>query len=127
LPALGLRILSLPSSGIVFILGAPSPKLPDTALPRDRSSGNDIASRISSDAPVSDVETRKSLTVGRSPGMVAPPVSSDQNVQHRKPIPVVDIFAGAGGLGDGFDAYGRGQERHGAFSVALSAEMDPHA
>lgn len=43
------------------------------------------------------------------------------------PIPVVDIFAGAGGLGDGFDAYARGQDRHGAFSVALSAEMDGNA
>lgn len=44
-----------------------------------------------------------------------------------KPIPVVDIFAGAGGLGDGFDAYARGQDRHGPFSVVLSAEMDGHA
>ena len=39
----------------------------------------------------------------------------------------MDIFAGAGGLGDGFEAYARGQDRHGAFSVALSAEMDGHA
>ncbi len=44
-----------------------------------------------------------------------------------KPIPVVDIFAGAGGLGDGFEAYARGQGTHGAFTVSLSAEMDRHA
>lgn len=44
-----------------------------------------------------------------------------------KSIPVVDIFAGAGGLGDGFEAYARGQDRRGAFSVSLSAEMDAHA
>lgn len=39
------------------------------------------------------------------------------------PIPVVDIFAGAGGLGEGFEAYAGG----GKFHVALSAEMDAHA
>ncbi|MFC3128449.1 DNA cytosine methyltransferase, partial [Coralloluteibacterium stylophorae] len=39
------------------------------------------------------------------------------------PIPVVDIFAGAGGLGEGFEAYRGG----GRFHVALSAEMDRHA
>lgn len=44
-----------------------------------------------------------------------------------KSIPVVDIFAGAGGLGDGFEAYARGQDRRGAFTVSLSAEMDGHA
>jgi DNA (cytosine-5)-methyltransferase 1 len=48
-------------------------------------------------------------------------------VKRRKTIPVVDIFAGAGGLGDGFDAYARGEGAHGAFSVSLSAEMDAHA
>ena len=48
-------------------------------------------------------------------------------VKRKKSIPVVDIFAGAGGLGDGFEAYARGQDRHGAFSVSLSAEMDAHA
>lgn len=46
---------------------------------------------------------------------------------YRRPIPVVDIFAGAGGLGDGFEAYGRGQDRHGAYVVSLSAEKDPSA
>jgi len=43
------------------------------------------------------------------------------------PIPVVDIFAGAGGLGEGFDAFARGQEASGPFHVAMSAEMDRHA
>lgn len=42
-------------------------------------------------------------------------------------IPVVDIFAGAGGLGEGFSAYGAGECRRSPFRVALSAEMDPHA
>lgn len=48
-------------------------------------------------------------------------------MKHGKTIPVVDIFAGAGGLGDGFEAYARGQDRRGAFSVSLSAEMDADA
>lgn len=48
-------------------------------------------------------------------------------MKRSKSIPVVDIFAGAGGLGDGFDAYARGQGSHGPFSVSLSAEMDAHA
>lgn len=48
-------------------------------------------------------------------------------VKRGKSIPVVDIFAGAGGLGDGFEAYAREQDRRGAFSVSLSAEMDAHA
>lgn len=42
-------------------------------------------------------------------------------------IPVVDIFAGAGGLGDGFEAYGRSKGSFGPFSIALSAEMDASA
>lgn len=41
-------------------------------------------------------------------------------------IPVVDIFAGAGGLGEGFTAFG--QERSSsAFELMASAEMDVHA
>ena len=48
-------------------------------------------------------------------------------VKRRKPIPVVDIFAGAGGLGDGFEAFGRDGGRHGAYTVALSAEVNPSA
>lgn len=52
---------------------------------------------------------------------------SPDPVKRGKSIPVVDIFAGAGGLGDGFEAYARDQDRRGAFSVSLSAEMDAHA
>lgn len=62
------------------------------------------------------------------PGIVAPHFRTQLPfVKTAKPIPVVDIFAGAGGLGDGFDGYARGYNEHGAFSVVLSAEMDRHA
>ena len=40
-----------------------------------------------------------------------------------KPVSVVDIFAGPGGLGEGFSAYADGRR----FDVALSIEMDPVA
>lgn len=42
-------------------------------------------------------------------------------------IPVVDIFAGPGGLGEGFSAYAPDPAQSGKFRIALSAEMDPHA
>lgn len=42
-------------------------------------------------------------------------------------IPVVDIFAGAGGLGEGFAAYPPRSPRSGGFRVVLSAEMDADA
>lgn len=45
------------------------------------------------------------------------------SVKSSATIPVVDIFAGAGGLGEGFEAFADGQRFH----VALSAEMDRHA
>jgi len=48
-------------------------------------------------------------------------------VKSCKQIPVVDIFAGAGGLGDGFEAYGRKKDGFGPFSISLSAEMDASA
>lgn len=38
------------------------------------------------------------------------------------PIPVVDVFAGPGGLGEGFAS-----SRSGSFRIAVSAEMDAHA
>ena len=41
-------------------------------------------------------------------------------------IPVVDIFAGPGGLGEGFSALRTGQAKA-AFRIAVSAEMDAHA
>ena len=40
-------------------------------------------------------------------------------------IPVVDLFAGPGGLGEGFSAFQRGG-RH-PFDIRLSVEMDEHA
>lgn len=44
-----------------------------------------------------------------------------------KPIPVVDIFAGAGGLGEGFASYAPRNKAEPAFQVQVSAEMDAHA
>lgn len=41
-------------------------------------------------------------------------------------IPVVDVFAGPGGLGEGFSAFRSGRA-HPAFRIAVSAEMDTHA
>lgn len=42
-------------------------------------------------------------------------------------FPVVDIFAGAGGLGEGFSAYKAHSNNTPPFRLALSAEMDAHA
>lgn len=44
---------------------------------------------------------------------------------HRARIPVVDLFAGAGGLGEGFYAFGQPGEQY--FRVALSVEKNPAA
>lgn len=41
-------------------------------------------------------------------------------------IPVIDIFAGSGGLGEGFSAFQAGKEHH-PFQVRLSIEKDSHA
>ncbi|MBE1424851.1 DNA (cytosine-5)-methyltransferase 1 [Desulfomicrobium macestii] len=43
-----------------------------------------------------------------------------------KTIPIVDIFAGPGGLGEGFSAYVDDSQSC-PFEIILSAEMDPHA
>jgi len=43
-----------------------------------------------------------------------------------RPIPVIDIFAGPGGLGEGFSALTDRQGRH-PFKIALSIEKDPIA
>ncbi|HXI16524.1 MAG TPA: DNA cytosine methyltransferase, partial [Chloroflexota bacterium] len=42
-------------------------------------------------------------------------------------IPVVDIFAGAGGLGEGFASFTPRRKSDPAFQVTVSAEMDGHA
>lgn len=44
-----------------------------------------------------------------------------------KTIPVVDIFAGAGGLGEGFASFSPGRKADPAFQIMVSAEMDSHA
>ena len=44
-----------------------------------------------------------------------------------KTIPVVDIFAGAGGLGEGFASFVPHRKADPAFQVMVSAEMDGHA
>lgn len=41
-------------------------------------------------------------------------------------IPVIDLFAGPGGLGEGFSSYA-GERGSGAFRIALSVEKDPLA
>lgn len=41
----------------------------------------------------------------------------------RKPIQIVDLFAGPGGLGEGFSSYGEGN----SFEIVVSAEKDPKA
>ena len=44
----------------------------------------------------------------------------------RRPIPIVDLFAGPGGLGEGFSSCMAGDQLP-AFQVRLSIEMDAHA
>lgn len=39
------------------------------------------------------------------------------------PIPVIDLFSGPGGLGEGFSAFNDGK----SFQIAVSAEMDSSA
>jgi len=41
-------------------------------------------------------------------------------------IPIIDIFAGPGGLGEGFSSF-TGQNEQQAFDIALSIEKDIHA
>ena len=41
------------------------------------------------------------------------------------PLPVIDLFAGPGGLGEGFSALSCKRER--VYRVALSIEMEDHA
>ena len=41
-------------------------------------------------------------------------------------IPVIDLFAGPGGLGEGFSASGAGKNRP-YFKIVMSVEKDPSA
>ena len=43
------------------------------------------------------------------------------------PIPIIDLFAGPGGLGEGFSSLNAGPARDPAFKIALSVEKDPEA
>lgn len=43
------------------------------------------------------------------------------------PIPVIDIFAGPGGLGEGFSAFEHPVAKAKVFKIALSIEMDNYA
>lgn len=44
----------------------------------------------------------------------------------KTPIPIIDLFAGPGGLGEGFSAYEKAPGKS-AFKIRLSIEMDEHA
>lgn len=45
---------------------------------------------------------------------------------NRSPIPIIDLFAGPGGLGEGFSSL-RGSDGSRLFQIRLSIEMDEHA
>lgn len=49
-----------------------------------------------------------------------------EQAQSTSPIPVVDLFAGPGGLGEGFASFRDKDERQ-RFKIAISVEMDPVA
>jgi DNA (cytosine-5)-methyltransferase 1 len=42
-------------------------------------------------------------------------------------IPIIDLFAGPGGLGEGFSAHSASAHPAGRFEIRLSIEKDPHA
>jgi DNA (cytosine-5)-methyltransferase 1 len=46
--------------------------------------------------------------------------------EKEKAIPIIDLFAGPGGLGEGFSAF-RARDGKQPFRVALSIEKDPYA
>src|SRR5580765_4153791 len=49
-----------------------------------------------------------------------------RNANQLKPIPCIDLFAGPGGLGEGFSSLTNAHQKS-VFKIALSIEMDPHA
>lgn len=65
---------------------------------------------------MSMTESQMKLPLGRDPVI-------ECNTELSKPIQVVDLFAGPGGLGEGFASLGNGTR----FEIVVSAEMDPIA
>src|SRR5690606_3624223 len=67
------------------------------------------------------------LTMSMNPDQIALPLPDDTPsgpiTTLAAPIQVVDLFAGPGGLGEGFSSVGDGS----AFEIVVSAEMDPKA
>lgn len=67
------------------------------------------------------------LTMSMTEPQMSLPLSRDESVkctaQLSKPIQIVDLFAGPGGLGEGFASSGDGSR----FEIVVSAEMDPIA
>ena len=68
--------------------------------------------------PFDDIDIRGRHAILATPA--EPPQLSMQ-------IPVVDIFAGPGGLGEGFSAFGAGADGRHPFKIAVSAEKEANA
>ena len=45
----------------------------------------------------------------------------------REIIPIIDLFAGPGGLGEGFTSYRQGERKRSSFKILVSVEKDPWA
>ncbi|MFD2882993.1 hypothetical protein ACFS4T_08705 [Pseudomonas lini] len=65
---------------------------------------------------MSMTEPQMNLPLGRDKAI-------ECNTELSKPIQIVDLFAGPGGLGEGFASSGNGTR----FEIVVSAEMDPVA
>ncbi|WP_331275358.1 MULTISPECIES: DNA cytosine methyltransferase [Pseudomonas] len=65
---------------------------------------------------MSMTESQMNLPLGRD-------TASECDTELSRPIQIVDLFAGPGGLGEGFASFGNGTR----FEIVVSAEMDPIA